>query len=157
MRFKKYPITFVFLTIFISISCSPTPPKVIINDFLETVENAAENNHARILINLISENYQDTHARTRKDISAYIIGYLFRNKSIHIIYKITSVNQETEDTISATLIAALAGKPIDNDELLVSLHADIYWFDITIHKESGDWKLIYSTWRQAMVEDFIGE
>jgi len=37
------------------------------------------------------------------------------------------------------------------------LKADIYWFDIVLVQEGGDWKLLEAYWRQAMVDDFFRE
>lgn len=149
-----------FLLILISLlfftACSDeSTPEDIVKSFIASAEDSVENSNSRKLRNLISDNYLDKNNRAKDDVSSTVSGYIFRNKNVHVLKNITSVQPINNDSISATILVALAGTPIADVSNLPTMNADIYWFDITINKEKNDWKLTSATWRQAMVDDFF--
>jgi hypothetical protein len=55
--------------------------------------------------------------------------------------------------LSASVLVALSGKPIEDMSMLPSVHADVYLFELILIREKDDWKLLSSSWRQAMLDD----
>ena len=127
----------------------------IVASYANSIEEAAESGNGRKIRSLISTNYRDEKQRTKKELSTVVSGYLLRNRSIHILKKITFVEQRPDHSISATILAAISGTPIPDVTSLPGINADIYWFEIVIADEEGTWRLTSSSWRQAMVSDFL--
>ena len=153
LKYINLLIVCLFLCLF---SCSTnSSPDDIVVDFVSEAEHAVEDRNGRKLRGLISENYHDEKGRRKEDVASTASGYLFRNKSLHVFSRISEVTQTTEGEISATLLVALAGKPINDVSVLPTLNADFYWFEIKLFQEGKDWKLGSVLWRQAMVNDFL--
>lgn len=136
-------------------SCSDKQtPESIADEFIDRCEQTIEKRQLRNLRQLISENYNDEQGRNKQDIAAIGAGYLLRNKNIHIYSRLTSATTNN-DHIEATILTAIAGAPISNTSVLPSLNADMYWFDVKLVEEEGDWLIADASWRQAMFDDFI--
>ncbi len=135
---------------------SESDPELIISDFLEKAEEAFEDRSPRALRELISNDYFDTHQRNAKEIGAVGSGYIMRSRSIHLFTDLESAFF-SGDQIHSTVLAAFAARPVSSRSLLPQINADLYWFEIVLTKESGDWKLVQSSWRPAMLEDLTGD
>jgi hypothetical protein len=139
----------------LAVSCSSsTTPEEITAQFIRESEEAFEEGDIRGLKKLISPHYLDSQNRTAGDILAIAAAYIRSTKSIYLFTDLDlAVN--AEDRIEARVLAAFGARPITDLSLLGQIQADIYWFDIVLAKENGDWKLVAARWRQAMVDDFF--
>jgi hypothetical protein len=135
--------------------CGSSEPEQIVAEFVTQTEEAIEARKGRAVRALISESYLDEQNRTKADLAGVATGYLLSNRSIYVLSRISEVIPIDEKTIQATVLAAFTGSPVGDAAGLPDINADIYWFDITIVEEDGDWKLSRAGWRQAMVEDFL--
>jgi len=147
---------YVFAIIILSVSCSSEKtPEIIAADFISLCETAVSKRDARSLRNVISDDYSDNKGRTKKDIAAIASGYLLRNRKIYVFSILDQVFQTEQNNLSVTVLVALAGKPVTDRTILLSMNADMYWFDLVLGQERDGWKLFSATWRQALVEDFL--
>lgn len=152
------PLNLLLLSITLSIASCSTPantPEQIIETYTDDIIRVIENRKRRAIDAFIGEEYGDEGHRSKQDIVAMANGYMFRHQSIYCFTLIDSVQVNSDDTISAVILAAFAARPISDISLLPKLNSDMYWFDITITLDSGDWKLTKASWQQAMVEDFF--
>ena len=155
MKLSFHAILFI-LILLCCFSCSnDQTPGSIVKSYVDSIEEAAESRNARKVRSLIAKNYRDENKRTEKDISMVVSSYLLRNKSIHILKKISEVEQRSANSISAVILAAISGTQISDVSSLTGMNADIYWFEIVIVDEDGTWKLASASWRQALVSDFL--
>ena len=137
MQFCK-SILFLSLLAALLASCSTDSSEYqVVENFITYCETAASDRKSRSLKQVISENYRDEQGRSKRDISAIISGYILRNKSIYTYSKIETVSiDEKKDVINATILVALAGRPIKEASFIVDLNADIYRFDIVLSKDT---------------------
>ncbi|MDX9897150.1 MAG: hypothetical protein RBS34_17005 [Desulfofustis sp.] len=137
------------------LSCSERPaPEAIARGFVDACAEAVQQRRPNALRDLIATDYRDAEGRTGQEVLGIAAGYLLRNRSVHLITRIQSAEQRDE-RIVATVLAALAGRPVDDVALLPSMDADIYWFDVELAKEDGDWRVLCAAWRPALVDDFL--
>ena len=125
------------------------------DDFLGRCDAALEKRSSRELRDLIADGYVDSEERTKKDIAGIAAGYLLRNKAIYSYRLTKSVVVNDDDSLSATILTALAARPITDISVLPTINSDIYWFEITIARDGREWKLTQASWQQAMLEDFF--
>lgn len=138
------------------ISCSKdSKPEDIVKKFISLCEEAVKDRNGRSLRGLISDRYHDQQGRTKQDLSPIISGYILRNRSIHIFSRLESISSPSPDQINATILVAMAGRPVTKVSMLPTVNADMYWFDIVLDNEKGEWRLTSSVWRQAMLDDFL--
>lgn len=156
MRLHRHLLILVCsITTMLSLSCSSPPdPEVIVTEFIEQAESAFENRRIRALRNLISREYQDSQKRDDNEIIAIGSSYIMRSKFIHLFADPESASF-AGDKVQATVLVAFAARPVADRNLLVLMKADIYWFEILLTQEDGDWKMVSSEWRQAMLEDIL--
>lgn len=138
-------------------SCAPSSaPEEIAEQFIDQAESAFENRSIKALRKLVSSEYQDERKRDANDIVSIAATYIMRSRSIYLFCDLESASRD-EERIQATVLAAFASRPVTDRNLLLSLNTDIYFFDILLTEEGGDWKLAAAEWRQAMVEDVMGD
>ena len=143
------------LFLFFTSSCSNSDtPESVATDFINRCESIFEKRQLRNVKNLISERYQDPQGRSKEDISAIAAGYVFRNRNIHILSRLTSA-VKNDDRIEMTILAAIAAMPINDASALPGLNADMYWFDVSLVEEKREWLVLKVSWRQAMLDDFL--
>ncbi len=131
-------------------------PEAIARSFIAACEEAARERQVRDLRALIAEDYTDPAGRTARDVLAVAAGYLMRNRSVHIYTRLQTA-AELDGRIEATVLAALAGRPISDVSVLPSINADLYRFELELVEEKGDWRLASATWRTALVDDFFSD
>ena len=131
-------------------------PEAIARSFVEACTEAARERQIRDLRALIAEAYNDPAGRTARDVLAVAAGYLMRNRSVHIYTRLQAATEQ-DGRIAATVLAALAGRPIGDVTMLPSINADMYRFDLELVEENGDWRLAGATWRTALVDDFFAD
>jgi hypothetical protein len=131
-------------------------PEAIARSFVAACEEAAQERRLRDLRDLIAEDYSDPAGRTAQDVLAVAAGYLMRNRSVHIYTRLQEATEQ-DGRIAATVLAALAGRPISDVSVLPSINADLYRFDLELVEQEGDWRLAGATWRTALVDDFFAD
>ncbi|MBE0583934.1 MAG: hypothetical protein IH612_09215 [Desulfofustis sp.] len=137
--------------------CGEEPrPETIAREFVTACEQAAQQRSVSDLRDLIAEGYADSEGRSALDVLAVAAGYLLSNQSVHVFTKLQTA-AERDGRIDATVLAALAGRPITDLAALPSLNADLYWFELELVEEKGDWRLANAAWRTALIEDFFAD
>ena len=151
------PFFLLLLFVFLLFSACSAPPTAeqILEDFLDRCDEALEKRSSRELRDLIADGYVDAKKRSKRDIAGIAAGYLLRNKAIYNYRLTQSLLVNDDDSISAKILAALAARPITDISLLPTIDSDIYWFEITIARDGGQWRLVDASWKQAMLEDFV--
>ncbi len=141
----------------IAASCSQrNSPEQIAHTFIEEAEAAFEHRSLYQLKSLISPAYRDSRGRSEGDIAALGSAYIMRVRSIHVFFNLESARRNG-DYIEATVLVALASRPIEDRSLLPQFDGDIYMFEIVLAEDSAGWKLLSADWRQAMLDDLAGE
>ena len=149
-----FPLLFFACLLVSSCSAPPTAEQVL-DDFLGRCDAALEKRSSRELRDLIADSYVDTEERTKKDVAGIATGYLLRNRAIYSYRLTKSLSVNHDDSISATILTALAARPITDISVLPTINSDIYWFEITIARGGRQWRLTEASWQQAMLEDFF--
>jgi len=130
-------------------------PEEQIRMFVKAGEEAAEARDAGDLGKLISEQYQDQHQRTKRDIVAVAARYLFINKNIHLLTRIDQLSFPQPDRAECRIYVAMTGQNVSDLDSLLNMQADLYRFDVELAREEGDWKLVRAEWHRAGPEDFF--
>jgi hypothetical protein len=145
------------LALLLPVACSEEQgPEAIAREFVTACEEAAQQRRLRDLRELIAEEYADPAGRTAQDVLAVAAGYLMRNRSVHIYTRLQTATEQ-DGRIQATVLAALAGRPISDVSMLPSINADLYRFELELVEQGGDWRLAGATWRTALVDDFFAD
>ena len=131
-------------------------PEQIAHAFIEKTEKAFENRSLRQLKALISPAYHDSRGRSERDIAALGSTYIMRTRSIHVFFNLESARR-SGDNIEASVLVALASRPIEDRSLLPQFDGDIYIFEIVLAEDKAEWRLLSADWREAMLDDLMGD
>lgn len=104
---------------------------------------------------LISGSYMDDHGRTRRDLIALAARYLYATRNIHLFTRIDELIFPAPDKARLRIYAALAGQNVSDPDVLLSMKADLYRFDLELSREDDDWKVVRADWQPAGLEDFF--
>ena len=130
-------------------------PEAQVRALLAQGEAAAEKKESATLRQMISEKYSDSRGQDKKAVEAMLRFYFLRNQSIHLFTRIRQINFPQPDLAQADVMVAMAGQPISDAEELERLRADLHRFEITLARESGEWKVMRAEWRRAEFADFL--
>ncbi|MCB2214764.1 hypothetical protein [Desulfofustis glycolicus] len=145
------------LALLLPAACSEEQgPEAIARSFVAASKEAVQERRLRDLRDLIAEEYADPAGRTAQDVLAVAAGYLMRNRSVHIYTRLQAATEQ-DGRIQATVLVALAGRPISDVSMLPSINADLYRFELELVEQEGDWQLASATWRTALVDDFFAD
>ncbi|GAB4510431.1 MAG: hypothetical protein Tsb0026_12230 [Sulfuricaulis sp.] len=130
-------------------------PEAQVRALLAQGEAAAEKKESAILRKMISGKYSDSQSQDKKSIEAILRYYFLRNESIHLLTRVQQITIPQPETAQAIVMVAMASQPIADAEELERLRADLHRFEITLVRESGEWKVIRAEWRRAEFADFL--
>lgn len=149
-------IAFILMTALLCTACGKEEsPEERIRTFVKAGEEAAEARDAGDLGKLISEQYQDQHQRTKRDIVAVAARYLFINKNIHLLTRIDQLSFPQPELARCRIYVAMTGRNVSDLDSLLNMQADLYRFDVELAREDGAWKLVRAEWHRAGPEDFF--
>lgn len=131
-------------------------PEQQVRQYIATAKAAAEGRDVIALSELISERYSDAGRRDRRAVVGLITGYFLRHKNIHLFTQIKEIAFPVTDVTKVKLYVAMAGTPVTGAQALIDLRADLYQFDLTLLKESDDWRLQNASWQRASIEELVG-
>lgn len=130
-------------------------PEAQVRALLAQGEAAAEKKESAVLRQMVSEKYSDSQGQDKKAVDAILRYYFLRNQSIHLFTRIRQISFPQPDLAQADVMVAMAGQPISGAEELERMRADLHRFEITLARESGEWKVIRAEWRRAEFADFL--
>jgi hypothetical protein len=140
-----------------ALACSSEPdsPEARVRALVANAESAAEEKNLRGLKKMISEYYRDEDGRDKQEILGLITFHFLRNKTIHLLTRIQSINMPEPERAEVAVFVAMAGRPIPSPGELERLRADLYRFDFSLAEEQGEWKLVQAGWRRAKTREFL--
>jgi len=148
-------LTAVLLFLLLTSACSKNSPEQVVEDYLAAATNAFEKRKISDVRALISSQYHDEEQRSYQDVVGTAAAYILGHSSIHTLTRIHSITLQSDGKLAATVLAAMAAKPVTDISTLTTLNADLYWFTILLVEEEGHWLLAKASWRQAMLDDFL--
>ena len=131
-----------------------------ITALIERAVAAAENKELSKLVDIMAEGYSDKYNKDRKQAGKMLRLYFFRNKSIHLITKIKSIEilddtaQQNSDEKQAKLqmYIGLAGRPVKGNSPL-GVRADLLLFTMYMIKNDDEWLVKKVDWKRASQSD----
>lgn len=131
-----------------------SPEATLLRD-MDAMQEAAEARDLSEFMVYISEQYSDQDGRTWKDIRAMTQLQFVRNPNIHTFKVVRGLEMTNDEHATVTVLAALAGRPIDGASALSGLRAELMRFDLDWVLEEH-WRITTAQWSRAESGDFLG-
>ncbi len=140
-------------------ACTPDPdaPEARVRAVLAQTEAAVEARDLDALKALFSDSYRDAEGRTKRRASDLAGIYFMRNRSIHLITRVDSLDFVADSTEArASVLVAMAGRPMEKTDVRALARAAIYRFDVAVAYEGEDtWKITGARWQRAESKAFF--
>jgi hypothetical protein len=130
-------------------------PDAAVRRTLAGIETAARARDLSAVVEHVSEAYADPRGNDRQAVRQIAAFHLLRNQSVHTLTRIRSVAFDESGQAQVDALVAMAGTAIPDADVLATVRADLYRFDVTLREEpSGTWRVISAGWRPAALDDF---
>ena len=81
-----------------------------------------------------------------------LFAYTRRHRDIHLFTRIHEIEMAPDQRLARTVVlAAITGKPVDTEQQLLALKADLYRFELDLACDDNEhgWHIISSRWQRA--------
>ena len=118
-----------------------------IRDWIGFVAEAAEEQQAGEILDLISKAYSDGHGNTHDDIGRLLRLHFLRQQELVLLTTIDNVVINAGTAAAAEVIVGMAG----SDRGMLGFRADAYEFELEFEADSNptsyrDWRLVSARW-----------
>lgn len=153
---QRTMLTATALLILTACTVEPDSAEAKLLALIDQAEVAAEAGDFGGLRQLISQNYSDDAGRDRAALAGILRFYLLRNQSIHLLTRVQTLSLPAPDVAQASLLIAMAGRPMASAEEAADLRADAYRLEIEFSgADDGLWKVSSARWRRAKLSDLL--
>lgn len=114
---------------------------------MTAAEEAAEARDAAALKDLVAEDYGDAAGRTASDIRNYLHGWLLAHQSVRLISRVDSIELEGTELARVVVTVGMLGREAESASAW-DLAGDVWWFDLRLARDGGDWRVIRANSRQ---------
>jgi hypothetical protein len=120
----------------------PAPPEEALRAWLSAAELEAEAKDRGALVERISEAYTDTRGNSRADLDRLFRLLFLRQNSVSLLVDIETINVLGDSAAEIELKVGMAGA----NSSILGFSADAYRFELDLHLEDEQWKLIGARW-----------
>ncbi len=130
-------------------------PDAAVRRTLAAIEAAARARDVSALAEHVSETYADDRGNDRQAVRRIAAFHLLRNHSVHTLTRIRSIVFDEPSQAQVEALVAMASTAIPDADVLATVRADLYRFDVTLREEEpGTWQVTSARWRPAALDDF---
>jgi hypothetical protein len=125
---------------------SASTPEAQIRELINRGEKAAEERSVSGLTDLLAADFRDGTGNSSVEIGRYLRGFFIANQKVRLLTRIDSIDVTGPDTATAKVSVASATQ--SGEGSLTGLGADFRTFDLSLIRESGDWKVRFAKWER---------
>ena len=142
----------------LAVACSEPvqEPEQQIRDLVGEIERASRDKDIQALKDMVSASYSDRVGRKQENLHSLIKLHYLRRRDVFLLTRIETLELPAPGRAKFSLLAALAGTPLESEATLRDVRADLYRFELELRDEgSGRWRVVSADWRPARLDDFL--
>ena len=131
------------------IGCQKENDEDKVKKVVTDIQAAGEKKDIRTIMNNLSKDYSDPRGFNHESIKRLLVGYFFQYPKISVY--INNIAITVEKTGANALLQAVltSGDKTGSVADVIPQSLGVWEFDVTLKKESNDWKVTSATWREA--------
>ncbi len=142
-------LVIVFAGLFISMqTCHKQSEQDRVKKAIVTVQKAAEEMEIRKILDNLSKSYRDSEGNDYNSIKGLLLAYFSRHPKIHVFIPDIAVTIEDSRARAAFQAVLTGGSKTEAVTDIFPESMGMYEFDVSLVKESGDWKVISARWKR---------
>lgn len=150
-------IVLIALVIINLCSCRRGPEEETIRNIITGIQEAAEEKDTSKIMKNVSDTYNDTQGMTHESLKRLLRGYflVYPKISVYVNYlKVSVIGASASATFQAMLTSGQKKGSLTD---VIPQSLGVYRFDVSLAKESGNWKIVSAEWRPVYSDSEGGE
>jgi hypothetical protein len=149
-------ILLIFVITITALGCHKETEQNKVKKVIADIQMAAEEKSVKKITNNLSKNYNDPQGFNYETIKGLLLGYFFQHPKISVY--ITNLEISIENTSAKAVFQTVltGGNKTGSAADLIPESLGMYDFDVSLKKESGDWKVTSAKWEQVGNDEHRG-
>ncbi|HUL01486.1 MAG TPA: hypothetical protein VLX29_11640 [Nitrospirota bacterium] len=145
---RSVPLIAICIVLASTLGCYKESEQDKVKKIIINLQKAAEEKDIKKIVNSISETYNDPQGNNYESIKGLVLAYFYQYPKISMY--IPSLDISVEDASSkATFQAVLTSRgAAESSPAVLPESLGMYAFDVSLKKESGDWKVVSAKWER---------
>jgi len=142
----------IFLIFIIAIAvpgCHKDNDQDKVKKVITDIQEAAEQKDVGKIMNNLSKTYSDPQGFNYESIKGLLIGYFFRYPKISVYINNLTISVENTSATAVFQTVLTSGEKTGSVTDVIPQSLGVWDFDVTLKKESNDWKVTSAKWEQA--------
>ena len=139
----------VSYSLFLIFGCHKETDQDKIKKVITGVQKAAEEKDVKKIMSSLSKAYKDPQGYDYETIKGLLLAYFFRHQKIHAYIPDLDVAAEGTSGKAVFQTVLTGGDKAGSVAGVLPEALGVYAFEVSLHKEDGDWKIISARWNRA--------
>jgi hypothetical protein len=142
-------IFLIFVVTVTVLGCHKETDQDKVKKVIADIQTAGDEKDIRKIMNNLSKTYSDPQGFNYEGIKGLLLGYFFRYPKISVY--INSLTISVEDTSARAVFQTVltSGEKTGSVTDVIPQSLGVWDFDVSLKKESSDWKITSAKWEQA--------
>ncbi len=147
---KKILTVFLIVALFMSvIACQKENDEDKIKKVITDIQASGEKKDVRAIMNNLSKNYSDPRGFNHEGIRRLLVGYFFQYPKISAYMNNLTISVRDTEATAAFQAVLTSGDKTGSVTDIIPQSLGVWEFDVTLKKESNNWKVISAAWKEA--------
>jgi hypothetical protein len=149
-------ISLIFVIIITALGCHKMTDQDKVKKVITDIQKAAEEKDVKKIINNLAKTYNDPQGYNYETIKGLLLGYFFQYPKISAY--ITNLEISIENTSAKAVFQTVltSGNKTGSAADVIPQSLGVWDFDVSLKKESNDWKVTSAKWEQVGTDEHGG-
>jgi len=142
-------ILLIFVITITALGCHKETEQDKVKKVITDIQAAGEEKDVKKIINNLSKTYNDPQGYNNETIKGLLLGYFFQYPKISAY--ITNLEISVENTSASAVFQTVltSGNKTGSASDVIPQSLGMYDFDVSLKKESDNWKVTSAKWEEA--------
>jgi hypothetical protein len=142
-------IFLIFIIAIAVLGCHKETDQVKVKKIITDIQAASEAKDVRKIMSHISKTYSDPQGFNYEGIKGLLLGYFFRYPKISVYINSLTISVEDTSARAEFQTVLTSGEKTGSLTDVIPQSLGVWDFDVSLKKESSDWKVTSAKWEQA--------
>ena len=143
-------IFLIFVIIMMAIlGCHKETDQDRVKKVVADIQTAGDEKDIRKIMNNLSKTYSDPQGFNYEGIKGLLLGYFFRYPKISVYINSLTISVEATSARAVFQTVLTSGEKTGSVTDVIPQSLGVWDFDVSLKKESSDWKVTSAKWEQA--------
>lgn len=146
---RAVTIFLIFVITMTILGCHKESEQDKVKKVIADIQSAGEEKNIRKIMNNLSKTYSDPQGYNYEGIHGLLVGYFFRYPKISVYINDLKISVENTEANAVFQTVLSSGEKTGSVTDVIPQSLGAWHFDVSLKKESGDWKVTKAKWEQA--------